>query len=246
MLGGTSELHLDIQLDILKRRYRLEPKVGAPHIAYRETLGRRVEIDYSHKKQTGSSGEFARVKMLFEPTERGSGYAFESVAGGDVPADYVGAVGQEIEAAKEEGLLYGVPVIDFRATLLDAAYHDIDSTALAFQTAARAAFWRLREQGASKLLEPIMKVEVTTPEDYVGDVIGDLNNRRGHILGARQQGEAQVITALVPLSTLFGWWRAILQITRGSAESQMEFDHYREAPPAPPDDTFPEAVAMRA
>ncbi len=193
ILRGMGELHLDIKVDILKRTYKVEANIGAPQVAYRETLGRATEIDYTHKKQTGGSGQFARIKINFEPGEPGSGYEFDSkVVGGAVPKEFVPGVEKGLLRAKDNGLLAGFPVIDFKATLVDGAYHDVDSSVLAFEIAARAAFRELRDKASPRLLEPIMKVEVTTPEDYVGDVIGDLNARRGHIQGTDQRGNAQV------------------------------------------------------
>ena len=187
-LKGMGELHLDIKVDILKRTYKVEANVGAPQVANRETVGRKTEIDYTHKKQTGGSGQFARVKLTFEPVEPGVGYSFESkVVGGNVPKEFVPGVEKGLESIKENGLLAGFPVIDFKATLTDGAYHDVDSSVLAFEIAARAAFRELRDKAAPKLLEPIMKVEVTTPEEWVGDVIGDLNSRRGQIQGQDQR-----------------------------------------------------------
>jgi elongation factor G len=237
ILKGMGELHLDIKVDILKRTYKVEANVGAPQVAYRETLGRRTEIDYTHKKQTGGSGQFARIKVVFEPGEPGSGYHFESkIVGGSVPREYIPGVEKGLESAKDNGLLAGFPVIDFGATLIDGAYHDVDSSVLAFEIAARAAFRELRERGAPKLLEPIMKVEVTTPEDYVGDVIGDLNSRRGHIQGQDQRGNAQVILAMVPMANMFGYVNTLRGMTQGRAAFHMEFDHYEPVPQAVADE----------
>ena len=196
-LKGMGELHLDIKVDILKRTYKVEANIGAPQVAYRESLGKVTDIDYTHKKQTGGTGQFARVKIKFEPGEPGTGFVFESTTvGGSVPKEFMPGVQKGIESAKDNGLLAGFPVIDFKATLYDGNYHDVDSSVLAFEIAARAAFRELREQGAPKLLEPIMKVEVLTPDEYMGDVIGDLNSRRGQIQGTETQGNAQVVTAL--------------------------------------------------
>jgi elongation factor G len=237
ILRGMGELHLDIKVDILKRTYKVEANIGAPQVAYRETLGRRTEIDYTHKKQTGGSGQFARIKVVFEPNEPGAGYAFESkIVGGNVPKEYVPGVEKGLESAKENGLLAGFPVIDFKATLVDGAYHDVDSSVLAFEIAARAAFRELREKGAPKLLEPIMKVEVTTPEDYVGDVIGDLNSRRGQIQGSDQRGNAQVVIAMVPLANMFGYVNTLRSMTQGRANFHMEYDHYEAVPQAVADE----------
>ncbi len=236
-LKGMGELHLDIKVDILKRTYKVEANIGAPQVAYRETLGRKVDIDYTHKKQTGGSGQFARVKITFEPVEAGVGYSFESkVVGGNVPKEFVPGVEKGLASVKENGLLAGFPVIDFKATLTDGAYHDVDSSVLAFEIAARAAFRELREKGAPKLLEPIMKVEVTTPEDWVGDVIGDLNSRRGQIQGQDQRGNAQVVIAMVPLANMFGYVNTLRSMTQGRAAFHMEYDHYEAVPQAVADE----------
>ncbi|HMP62432.1 MAG TPA: elongation factor G, partial [Phenylobacterium sp.] len=203
ILKGMGELHLDIKIDILKRTYKVEANIGAPQVAYRESLGKRAEIDYTHKKQTGGTGQFARVKLVFEPGEPGSGFVFESgIVGGAVPKEYVPGVQKGLESAKENGLLAGFPLIDFKATLIDGAYHDVDSSVLAFEIASRAAFKELREKGAPKLLEPIMAVEVVTPEEYLGSVIGDLNGRRGQIQGQDVRGNAIVVNAFVPLANM--------------------------------------------
>jgi elongation factor G len=237
ILKGMGELHLDIKVDILKRTYKVEANIGAPQVAYRETLGRRTEIDYTHKKQTGGSGQFARIKVLFEPSEMGAGYEFESkVVGGNVPREYVPGVEKGLASAKENGLLAGFPVIDFKATLLDGDYHDVDSSVLAFEIAARAAFRELRDKAHPKLLEPIMKVEVTTPEDYVGDVIGDLNSRRGMIQGTDQRGNAQVIIAMVPLANMFGYVNTLRSMSQGRAQFHMDYDHYEAVPQAVADE----------
>ncbi|HXQ14815.1 MAG TPA: elongation factor G [Caulobacteraceae bacterium] len=236
-LKGMGELHLDIKVDILKRTYKVEANIGAPQVAYRETLGRRVDIDYTHKKQTGGSGQFARVKITFEPVEPGVGYSFESkIVGGNVPKEFIPGVEKGLASVKENGLLAGFPVIDFKATLTDGAYHDVDSSVLAFEIAARAAFRELREKGSVKLLEPIMKVEVTTPEDWVGDVIGDLNSRRGQIQGQDQRGNAQVVIAMVPLANMFGYVNTLRSMTQGRAAFHMEYDHYEAVPQAVADE----------
>src|SRR5579862_3857177 len=236
-LKGMGELHLDIKVDILKRTYKVEANIGAPQVAYRETLGRKTEIDYTHKKQTGGSGQFARVKILFEPGEPGSGFVFDSkVVGGAVPKEFIPGVQKGLESAKENGLLAGFPVIDFSAMLVDGAFHDVDSSVVAFEIAARAAFRELREKGAPKLLEPIMKVEVTTPEDWVGDVIGDLNSRRGQIQGQDQRGNAQVVIAMVPLANMFGYVNTLRSMTQGRAAFHMEYDHYEAVPQAVADE----------
>ncbi len=237
ILKGMGELHLDIKVDILKRTYKVEANIGQPQVAYRETLGRKTEINYTHKKQTGGSGQFAEVKIIFEPNEPGGGYQFESkIVGGSVPREYVPGVEKGLESAKENGLLAGFPVIDFKATLIDGKYHDVDSSVLAFEIAARAAFRELRDKAQPKLLEPIMKVEVTTPEDYVGDVIGDLNSRRGMIQGTDQRGNAQVIIAMVPLANMFGYVNTLRSMSQGRANFHMEYDHYEAVPQAVADE----------
>jgi len=237
ILGGTSETHLDAIIDALRDIYGVEANIGAPQVAYRETLGCGAEIDYSHKKQTGGSGQFARVKITFEPVEPGVGYSFESkIVGGNVPKEFIPGVEKGLASVKENGLLAGFPVIDFKATLTDGAYHDVDSSVLAFEIAARAAFRELRDKGAPKLLEPIMKVEVTTPEDWVGDVIGDLNSRRGQIQGQDQRGNAQVVIAMVPLANMFGYVNTLRSMTQGRAAFHMEYDHYEAVPQAVADE----------
>jgi len=237
IMKGMGELHLDIKVDILRRTYKVEANIGAPQVAYRETLGRRAEIDYTHKKQTGGSGQFARIKVVFEPNEPGAGYAFESkIVGGNVPKEFIPGVEKGLASAKDNGLLAGFPVIDFKATLVDGAYHDVDSSVLAFEIAARAAFRELREKAQPKLLEPIMKVEVVTPEDYVGDVIGDLNSRRGMIQGTDQRGNAQVINAMVPLANMFGYVSQLRSFSQGRAQFTMQYDHYEPVPQAVADE----------
>ena len=231
ILKGMGELHLDIKVDILRRTYKVDANVGAPQVAYRETIGKKVEIDYTHKKQTGGTGQFARVKLIFEPLEPGSGYQFEStIVGGSVPKEYIPGVTKGIESCKDNGLLAGFPVIDFKATLIDGAYHDVDSSVLAFEIASRAAFRELRERGAPKLLEPIMKVEVLTPDEYLGDVIGDLNSRRGQIQGTDQRGNAQVVQAFVPLANMFGYVNNLRGMSQGRAQFTMTYDHYEAVP----------------
>ena len=231
IMKGMGELHLDIKVDILRRTYKVDANIGAPQVAYRESLGRRVEIDYTHKKQTGGTGQFARVKIVFEPGEPGSGFVFESkVVGGSVPKEFVPGVEKGLESVKDNGLLAGFPLIDFSATLIDGAFHDVDSSVLAFEIASRAAFRELREKGAPKLLEPIMKVEVLTPDEYLGDVIGDLNSRRGQIQGTDQRGNAQVVTAFVPLANMFGYVSNLRGMSQGRAQFTMQYDHYEPVP----------------
>ncbi|MEO8559433.1 MAG: elongation factor G, partial [Rhodospirillales bacterium] len=227
VIKGMGELHLEIKVDILKRQYKVECNVGAPQVAYRETISKKAEIDYTHKKQSGGSGQYARIKVVFEPQEPGKGYEFESkVVGGSVPKEYVPGVEKGLASSRETGVLAGFPVIDFKATLIDGAYHDVDSSVLAFEIAARAAFREGIPKAGPKLLEPIMKVEVVTPEDYMGDCIGDLNSRRGQILGMEGRGNAQVINAMVPLANMFGYVNTLRSMTQGRASYSMTFDHY--------------------
>jgi elongation factor G len=230
-LKGMGELHLDIKVDILKRTYKVEANIGAPQVAYRESLGKTTDIDYTHKKQTGGTGQFARVKIKFSPGEPGSGFVFENtIVGGSVPKEFIPGVQKGIESAKDNGLLAGFPVIDFKATLYDGGYHDVDSSVLAFEIASRAAFRELRDRGAPKLLEPIMKVEVLTPDEYMGDVIGDLNSRRGQIQGTETRGNAQVVTAFVPLANMFGYINTLRSFSQGRASFTMQYDHYDPVP----------------
>jgi elongation factor G len=239
IMKGMGELHLDIKVDILRRTYKVDANIGAPQVAYRESLGRKADIDYTHKKQTGGTGQFARIKVLFEPGEPGSGFVFESkIVGGNVPKEFIPGVEKGLESAKENGLLAGFPVIDVKATLYDGAYHEVDSSVLAFEIAARAAFRELREKGAPKLLEPIMKVEVLTPDEYLGDVIGDLNSRRGQIQGTDQRGNAQVITAFVPLANMFGYVSNLRGMSQGRAQFTMQYDHYEPVPQAVADEVI--------
>ncbi|MBV8801290.1 MAG: elongation factor G [Alphaproteobacteria bacterium] len=233
ILKGMGELHLEIKVDILKRTYKVDANVGAPQVAYRETLAKPVTIDYTHKKQTGGAGQFARVKVEFAPLPPGSGYVFENeVVGGSIPKEFIPSVDKGIKAQKETGLVAGFPVIDFAAKLVDGAYHEVDSNALTFEIAGRAAFRELAEKRAAKLLEPIMKVEVVTPEDYFGGVIGDLNSRRGQVQGTDSRGNAQIVTAMVPLANMFGYINTLRSMTQGRAQYTMQFDHYEQVPQA--------------
>jgi elongation factor G len=245
-LGGSSEAQLDHAVASLAAE-RIAVVLSAPQVVYRETLGRRAEIDHTHKKQTGGSGQFARVKIIFEPVEPGRGYSFKSeVRGGNVPDEFVAGVEKGLASVRENGLLAGFPVIDFKATLTDGAYHDRDSSVLAFETAAREAFQALREKGSPRLLEPTMNVEVTTPEDCVGDVMADFISRRGAPEIADQRDDAQVVIASVPLANLLGYANVLRSMTRGRAIFQMDFARYDVVPlPGPPDDAFPPAVGMR-
>jgi elongation factor G len=231
ILKGMGELHLDIKVDILRRTYKVDANIGAPQVAYREKLTRRVEQDYTHKKQTGGTGQFARVKIVFEPNEAGAGNVFESkIIGGAVPKEYVPGVEKGINSVMGAGILAGFPVVDVKATLIDGAYHDVDSSVLAFEIASRAAFREALQKGGSVLLEPIMKVEVVTPEEYTGSAIGDLNSRRGQIQGQDVRGNANVINAMVPLANMFGYVNQLRSFSQGRATFTMQFDHYEQVP----------------
>jgi elongation factor G len=232
ILKGMGELHLDIKVDILKRTYKVEANVGAPQVAFREKVTKRAEIDYTHKKQTGGSGQFARVKLVVEPNEPGAGYVFESqIVGGAVPKEYIPGVEKGLESVLGAGVVAGFPVVDLKVALIDGAYHEVDSSALAFEIASRAALREALQKGASVLLEPIMKVEVVTPEEYTGSVIGDLNSRRGQIQGQDMRGNAVVINAMVPLMNMFGYVNNLRSFTQGRATFTMQFDHYEQVPP---------------
>ncbi|HEX2581901.1 MAG TPA: elongation factor G [Dongiaceae bacterium] len=237
IIKGMGELHLEIIVDRMKREFKVEANVGAPQVAYRETITKALEWDYTHKKQTGGSGQFARVKIQFQPMEPGFGFAFENeVVGGAVPREYVPGVEKGLKAAKETGVIAGFPVIDFKAVLVDGAYHDVDSNVLTFDIAARACFREAMPKAGPKLLEPIMKVEVVTPEDYMGDVIGDLNSRRGQVQGMDSRGNARVITAFVPLANMFGYVNNLRSMSQGRAQYSMLFDHYEQVPQAVADE----------
>ena len=236
IMRGMGELHLDILVDRLKREFKVEANIGAPQVAYRETISREAEIDYTHKKQSGGSGQFARVKMIFRPRAEG-GYDFKnSVVGGSVPKEYVPGVEKGLMQAKETGSIAGFPVIDFDVELIDGASHDVDSSVLAFEIAARAAFREAMQKAAPKLLEPVMKVEVITPEEYMGDIIGDLNSRRGQVGGMDQRGNARAIDAMVPLANMFGYINTLRSMSQGRAQYSMQFDHYEQVPQAVADE----------
>ena len=231
ILKGMGELHLDIKVDILKRTYKVDANIGAPQVAYRETLSKKSEINYTHKKQSGGSGQFARVVMTFEPAGPSAGSSFESkIVGGAVPKEYIPGVEKGVESVLTSGVLAGFPVVDVKATLIDGAYHDVDSSALAFEIAARAAFREGLQKGGSVLLEPIMKVEVVTPEEHTGYVMGDLLSRRGHVQGQDMRANAVVINAMVPLSNMFGYVNQLRSGTQGRANFTMQFDHYEQVP----------------
>ncbi|MFM8607314.1 MAG: elongation factor G [Hyphomicrobiales bacterium] len=233
ILKGMGELHLDIKVDILRRTYKVDANIGAPQVAYRETLTRKTEIDYTHKKQTGGTGQFARVKIIAEPNEVGKGYQFESkIVGGAVPKEYIPGVEKGLNSVMNSGPLAGFPVVDVKVQLIDGAYHEVDSSALAFEIASRAAFREAMQKGGAVLLEPIMKVEVVTPEDYTGSVIGDLTGRRGQIQGQDMRGNAIVINAMVPLANMFGYVNTLRSFSQGRANFTMQFDHYEQVPQA--------------
>ncbi len=231
IMKGMGELHLDILVDRLKREFKVEANIGAPQVAYRETISRKAEIDYTHKKQTGGSGQFARIKLVIEPTEPGEGYSFDNkIVGGVVPKEYVPGVEKGIQSVMDSGPLAGFPVIDFKVALVDGAYHGVDSSVLAFEIAARAAMRDGLKKAGAKLLEPIMKVEVVTPEEYTGGIIGDLTSRRGQIGGQDTRGNAIAITAMVPLANMFGYINNLRSMSSGRAVFTMQFDHYDAVP----------------
>ena len=231
VIKGMGELHLEILVDRMRREFKVDANVGQPQVAYRETITRAAEVDYTHKKQSGGAGQFARVKIEIEPLEPGMGFQFESaVRGGNVPTEYIPSVQKGFDQARQTGTLAGFPVIDFKAKLIDGASHEVDSSALAFEIAGRAAFHEIVIRAKPALLEPMMNVEVVTPEDYLGDVIGDLNSRRGQIAGMEPRANAQVIRASVPLATMFGYVNMLRSLTQGRGQFTMEFDHYQQVP----------------
>ncbi|MGV0879548.1 elongation factor G [Martelella sp. FLE1502] len=231
IIAGMGELHLDILVDRMKREFKVEANVGAPQVAYRETITQAHEEDYTHKKQSGGSGQFARVKIIFEPNPDGEDFVFESkIVGGSVPKEYIPGVQKGIESVLSSGPLAGFPMLGIKATLVDGAYHDVDSSVLAFEIASRACFREAARKAGAQLLEPIMKVEVVTPEDYVGDVIGDLNSRRGQIQGQEPRGNATVIEAQVPLANMFKYVDTLRSMSQGRAQYSMVFDHNAPVP----------------
>ena len=233
ILKGMGELHLDIKVDILRRTYKVDANIGAPQVAYRETITRKTEKDYTHKKQSGGSGQFARVKFTVMPNEVGKGFEFESkIVGGAVPKEYIPGVEKGLESVMNSGPLAGFPVVDVKVELIDGAYHDVDSSALAFEIAARAGLREALREAGAVLLEPIMKVEVVTPEDYTGSVIGDLTGRRGQVQGQDMRGNAIVINAMVPLANMFGYVNVLRSMSQGRATYTMQFDHYEQVPSA--------------
>ena len=231
IIKGMGELHLDIIVDRMRREFKVEANVGAPQVAYREYLAKSVDIDYTHKKQSGGTGQFGRVKIKVNPGERGSGFVFkDEIKGGNIPKEYIPAIEKGFRETAESGSLIGFPIIDFEVLLYDGAYHDVDSSALAFEIAARGAMREVAQKAGIKLLEPIMKVEVVTPDDYLGDVIGDMNSRRGQIQGTDTRGNAQAVEALVPLANMFGYVNQLRSFTQGRANYSMFFSHYDEVP----------------
>ncbi len=231
IIKGMGELHLDIKVDILKRTHKVEVNVGAPQVAYRETITRRTEVDYTHKKQTGGTGQYARVKLVVEPNQKGQGFEFDNkIVGGVVPKEYIPGVEKGLNAVMTAGTIIGFPVVDVKVSLIDGAYHEVNSSTIAFEIAARTAFREALQKSAPVLLEPIMKVEVVTPEEYLGGVIGDLNSRRGQIAGTDSRGNAQVVAAMVPLANMFGYVNTLRSMSQGRAAYTMQFDHYAEVP----------------
>ena len=231
IMKGMGELHLDILVDRMKREFKVEANIGAPQVAYRETITKTCDISYTHKKQTGGSGQFAKIDLTFEPTEPGTGFEFtDTVVGGNVPKEYIPGVKKGLEIAKETGIIAGFPVLDFKVTLNDGAYHDVDSSVMAFEIAAKAAFKEGMAKAGAQLLEPMMKVEVVTPEEYMGDIIGDLNSRRGQVNAMTDRGNAKVVTAMVPLANMFGYINTLRSMSQGRAQYTMQFDHYEPVP----------------
>jgi len=233
LIRGMGELHLDILVDRMKREFKVEANVGAPQVAYRETITKPSYVDYTHKKQTGGSGQFARVKMELEPGDPGTGFVFESkVVGGNIPREYIPGVEKGIRSVLDNGILAGFPMLDLKVTLVDGAYHEVDSSVMAFEIASRAAFREASQKAGPKLLEPMMKVEVVTPEDYVGGIIGDLTSRRGQVQGQEMRGNAAVINSMVPLANMFGYVNTLRSMSQGRAQFTMQFDHYSQVPQA--------------
>src|SRR5688500_7575475 len=231
IIKGMGELHLEILVDRMKREFKVDANVGAPQVAYREYLAKPVDLTYTHKKQSGGSGQFAEIKIVVTPAERGSGFVFtDNIKGGNVPKEYIPSVEKGMRETAETGSLIGFPIIDFEVQLIDGKYHDVDSSALAFEICARGAMREAAQKAGIKLLEPIMKVEVVTPEDFVGDVIGDLLSRRGQVQGQDTRGNANAIEATVPLANMFGYVNQLRSFTQGRAQYTMQFSHYEEVP----------------
>jgi elongation factor G len=231
IIKGMGELHLEILVDRMKREFKVEANVGAPQVAYREYLAKPIELTYTHKKQSGGSGQFGEVKVKVVPGERGSGFQFlDEIKGGNIPREYIPSVEKGMRETAETGSLIGFPIVDFSVHLIDGKYHDVDSSALAFEITGRGAMREAAQKAGIKILEPIMKVEVVTPEDYLGDVIGDINSRRGQIQGTDSRGNAQVVEAMVPLANMFGYVNQLRSFTQGRAQYTMQFSHYDEVP----------------
>lgn len=231
IMKGMGELHLDILVDRMKREFKVEANIGAPQVAYRETIGHEVEHTYTHKKQSGGSGQFGEVKLIITPTEPGEGYSFESkIVGGSVPKEYIPGVEKGIKSVMDSGPLAGFPVIDFKVSLIDGKFHDVDSSVLAFEIAARMCMREGMRKAGAKLLEPIMKVEVITPEEYTGGIIGDLTSRRGQVQGQDNRGNAIAIESMVPLANMFGYINTLRSMSSGRAQFSMQFDHYEAVP----------------
>jgi len=239
IISGMGELHLEIIVDRLKREFKVEANVGAPQVAYRETFTKEAEVDYTHKKQTGGAGQFARLKIIITPLEPGSGFEFENkIVGGAIPKEFIPGVEKGVASVRETGVLAGFPMIDFKVTLVDGSHHEVDSSVLAFELAARAAFKEGARAAGAKLLEPMMAVEVVTPEEHMGDVIGDLNSRRGQVRGTETRGNANVIDSVVPLANMFGYVNTLRSMTQGRAQYTMQFEHYAPVPQAVSDDVL--------
>ena len=231
IIKGMGELHLDIIVDRMKREFKVEANIGAPQVAYRETILGNAEFDYIHKKQSGGAGQFARVKLSIEPLEPGKGREVENkIKGGAIPKEFIPGVEKGIESVSDSGILAGFPIIDYKVTIVDGLHHDVDSSVLAFEIASRHCFKQVCTRASLKLLEPIMRVEIVTPEDYMGDVIGDLNSRRGHVGGTESRGNVTVITAMVPLANMFGYVNNLRSMSQGRAQYSMFFDHYEKVP----------------
>ncbi len=231
VIKGMGELHLEILVDRMRREFKVDANVGAPQVAYRETITKEAEIDYTHKKQTGGSGQFARIKLVFAPGEKGTGFVFDSkIVGGSVPKEYIPGVSKGLEQSMSNGILAGFPMTDVSVRLIDGAYHEVDSSVMAFEIAARAAFKEGTAKAGPQLLEPIMRVEVVTPDEYMGDIIGDLNSRRGQVTGMEPRGNGQVVNAMVPLATMFGYVNTLRSLSQGRAQYSMHFDHYDAVP----------------
>ncbi|RYY72575.1 MAG: elongation factor G, partial [Proteobacteria bacterium] len=231
IIKGMGELHLEILVDRMRREFKVEANVGAPQVAYRESLAKPVDVDFTHKKQSGGTGQFGRVKIKVTPGERGSGIVFkDEIKGGNIPKEYIPSIEKGMREQAASGYLIGFPIIDFDIVLYDGAYHDVDSSTIAFEIAGRGAMREVADRAGIKLLEPVMRVEVVTPDEYLGDVIGDLNSRRGQIQGTDTRGNAQAVEAFVPLANMFGYVNELRSFTQGRAQYTMQFSHYDEVP----------------